>query len=51
MPYMLVVGDREVEAGTMAARHRDDEDLGSMPLDGFMVRLAEESQVPKGVQG
>ena len=51
VPYMLVVGDREMEAGAGAARQRDGTDLGAMPLDEFMTRLAEESQVPKGSAG
>ena len=48
VPYMLVVGDREQEAGAVAVRHRDGQDLGAMPLDDFLTRLGEESEVPKG---
>ena len=48
VPYMLVVGDREVEAGAVAVRHRDGEDLGAMPLDDFLARLGEEAAIPKG---
>jgi threonyl-tRNA synthetase len=48
VPYMLVAGDREAEAGAVAVRNRDGEDLGAMPLDEFMVRLGEESEIPKG---
>jgi threonyl-tRNA synthetase len=43
-----VVGDREQEAGAVAVRQRDGEDLGAMPLDDFLTRLGEESQIPKG---
>ncbi|GIT02323.1 MAG: threonine--tRNA ligase [Chloroflexota bacterium] len=46
VPYMLVAGDREEEAGAVAVRHRDGEDLGAMPLSDFISRLAEESQIP-----
>ena len=46
VPYMLVVGDREQEAGAVAVRHRDGEDLGAMPLDDFLARLGAESQIP-----
>ena len=46
VPYMLVVGDREQEAGAVAVRHRDGEDLGAIPLDDFLARLGEESQPP-----
>jgi threonyl-tRNA synthetase len=35
IPYLLVVGDREVETGTVAVRARRGEDLGSMDLDAF----------------
>ncbi len=48
VPYMLVVGDRELEAGAVSVRHRDSEDLGAMPLDSFLAHLGEEAEVPKG---
>ncbi len=34
------------EAGAVAVRHRDGEDLGAIPLDDFLARLGEESQIP-----
>ncbi len=40
VPYLLVVGDREVEEGAVAVRTRDGEDLGSMSVDAFAERLA-----------
>ena len=49
VPYMLVAGDREREAGAVAVRHRDGEDLGAMPLADFVSRLVEESQIPTGI--
>jgi threonyl-tRNA synthetase len=39
VPYLLVVGDREMEQGAVAVRTRKGEDLGSMPLDDFILRL------------
>lgn len=42
IPYMLVVGEREREAGSVAVRHRRQGDLGSMPLDQFMTRIRRE---------
>ena len=42
VPYMLVAGDREAEAGTVAARVRSGEDLGAMPLADFVERITEE---------
>jgi threonyl-tRNA synthetase len=42
VPYLLVVGDREVEDGTVAVRTRAGEDLGAMALDAFAQHLAED---------
>ncbi len=42
VPYMLVLGDREVESGSVAVRTRSGKDLGGMPLQIFIDRLAEE---------
>ena len=39
-PYMLVVGDKEAEAGAVAVRTRDNEDRGAMPLDEFKRQIA-----------
>ncbi|MEN8166365.1 MAG: threonine--tRNA ligase [Pseudomonadota bacterium] len=39
VPYLLVVGDREMEQGTVAVRTRKGEDLGSMPLEDFILRM------------
>ena len=36
IPYMLIVGDRDVENGTVSVRLRTDEDLGAMPVGGFI---------------
>ncbi len=44
IPYMLVTGGREAEAGTVAVRLRTGEDLGAMPLEEFVKRLQEHSQ-------
>jgi len=40
VPYLLVVGDREVEKGTVAVRSRSGEDLGSMQVEVFAQHLA-----------
>jgi threonyl-tRNA synthetase len=37
IPYMLVVGDREVAEGAVAVRSRSGGDLGSQPLDVFVA--------------
>lgn len=46
VPYMLVVGDRDVEAGNVSVRHRSEGDLGAIPLDDFVARLLEETAEP-----
>ncbi len=43
LPYQLVVGDKEKEAGTVAVRSRGGEDLGAMALDVFIARLEAEA--------
>jgi len=47
VPYMLVVGDREKESGKVAVRSRDSGDLGPMPLQDLLARLATENQPPR----
>ncbi len=42
VPYMLIVGDRDIENGTVSPRHRADGDLGAMTLSDFSARLKEE---------
>ncbi len=42
IPFMLVVGDREAEAGTLAVRLRSGEDLGALPLERFLARAGED---------
>ena len=39
VPYMLVVGDRDMENGTVSPRHRADGDLGAMSVDEFSALL------------
>ena len=38
-PYMLVVGDRDIENKTVSVRHRSGEDLGAMSYDAFQAML------------
>ncbi len=49
IPYMLVVGDRDMEAGTVSPRHRAEGDLGAMDLEAFsaMLRQAVDSKERK----
>ena len=39
VPYMLVVGAREAEDGTVSVRRRAGEDLGAMTQDDFLARV------------
>ena len=49
IPYMLVVGDRDMEAGAVSPRHRAEGDLGAMTLEAFsaMLRQAVDSKERK----
>ena len=42
IPYMLVIGDKEAEAGTVAVRTRTGGDKGAMPLDEFAAMILEQ---------
>jgi threonyl-tRNA synthetase len=44
IPYMLVVGEREAEAGKVAVRLRSGKDLGAMPLETFIARIKNEAE-------
>ena len=39
IPYMLVIGDREVENGTVSVRLRTEENLGAVPVDDFLSKI------------
>ena len=39
VPYMLVLGAKEAESGTVTVRTRTGEDLGAMPLEDFLARI------------
>ena len=42
IPYMLVVGDREAEAGAVAVRTRAGVDMGAMPFEDFAAKITQE---------
>lgn len=42
VPYMLIVGDKEMESHNAALRKRDEGDLGAMPVDQIIARLRQE---------
>ena len=43
IPYMLVIGDREMEAGHISPRQRDGKNLGSMGVDAFIALIREQT--------
>jgi len=46
VPYMAVVGDKELEAGTLNIRRREGGEQESVPTGDFLARLAREAQLP-----
>jgi len=42
IPYMLVIGDKELEAGQVAVRGRKDGDMGAIGLDEFIGKITQE---------
>jgi threonyl-tRNA synthetase len=42
LPYILVVGDKEMAAGAVAVRARGNQDLGVMPVEAFLQRIAQD---------
>jgi len=42
IPYMLVIGNREVESGTVSVRRRDQKDLGPVKVDQFIENILKE---------
>ena len=45
VPYMLVLGGREAESGTISVRSRVAGDQGAMPLEAFIAKMDEERRV------
>ena len=43
IPYMLVIGEKEEQAGAVAVRSRRDGDQGAMPLDQFIRQITVET--------
>jgi len=50
IPFMLVCGDKEVEAKAVAPRARDGQRLDPMPLDEFTEHLMQAARIPRGGQ-
>ena len=44
VPYMLIVGQKEEESGSVSVRSRDEGDLGSQELEVFIQKVLEEAK-------
>ena len=42
VPYMLIIGEREAEAGLVSVRSRKDGDIGTMTTDEFVAKALKE---------
>ena len=47
IPYMLIVGDKEVESNTVSVRHKGEGDIGGMRVDEFETRIVHEIKLKK----
>jgi threonyl-tRNA synthetase len=43
VPYMLIIGDREAQAGAAAVRTRSGEDLGAKPIADIIAKITKEA--------
>jgi threonyl-tRNA synthetase len=50
LPYQVVIGDKEMEAGLVAVRDRAGQDLGQMTLDALVALLRDGVAARSGVQ-
>ena len=42
VPYMLILGEKEIEANAVGVRVRKDGDIGAMPIDKFIEKIKNE---------
>ena len=42
VPYMLVLGEKEMESGTVGVRNRKQGDIGAIPVKDFIAKVKEE---------
>ncbi len=47
IPYLLIIGDKEIAANAVGVRQRGKGDLGSMPVDVFIEKVKEEIDLKK----
>ena len=46
VPFILVIGDRDMEAGSVSPRRHGGEELKAMPIGDFAELLAKEAAIP-----
>ena len=46
LPYLAVIGEKEIADGTVAVRARGNQDLGALPLAEFVERVVAEGRIP-----
>jgi threonyl-tRNA synthetase len=51
VPYMLIVGNREIAEGTVSIRVRDQGDIGSLLIASVIDRMRQEAGVPRQEEG
>jgi threonyl-tRNA synthetase len=51
IPYMLVVGEKDMAAGVVSPRTRDGKQLAALPVEALVTQLASEAQIPTLRQG
>ncbi len=44
VPYMVIIGDKDMENNTVSVRHRSGEDLGALSLDEFVAKITKETE-------
>ena len=47
VPYMLVIGDKDIENNTVSVRSRKDGDIGAMSIEDFISKICEEVETKK----
>ena len=45
IPYMLVIGDKEIESNRLSVRHRLQQDLEQMTIDDFLTKVSDERRL------
>ena len=50
IPYMLVIGEKELESGEISVRSRDEGELGSMSVDAFIEKISKQIEERENVE-